>query len=74
MLDGSPHNESLVRRGEPPLDLDVLDGWDNELFQMNHDKVGEPYYYPDSFIQHLGYMRAYFPSTIYTGCSHSLCE
>jgi len=35
-------------------------GWDHELFQMNHDKVGEPYNYPDSFIQLLGYMRAYF--------------
>jgi hypothetical protein len=27
---------------------------------MNHGKVGEPYDYPDSFIQLLGYMRAYF--------------
>jgi hypothetical protein len=27
---------------------------------MNHGKVGEPYAYPDSFIQLLGYMRAYF--------------
>ena len=27
---------------------------------MNHGKVGEPYDYPDSFIQFLGYMRAYF--------------
>ena len=41
-------------------DFDVLDGWDNELSQMNHGKVGEPYNYPDSFIQLLGYMRAYF--------------
>ena len=27
---------------------------------MNLGKVGEPYDYPDSFIQLLGYMRAYF--------------
>ena len=27
---------------------------------MNHGKVGEPYDYPDSFIQLLGYMRVYF--------------
>jgi IS5 family transposase len=27
---------------------------------MNEGKVGEPYAYPDSFIQLLGYMRAYF--------------
>jgi len=42
------------------LDFDVLDGWDYELSLMNHSKVGEPYTYPDSFIQLLGYMRAYF--------------
>jgi hypothetical protein len=27
---------------------------------MNSGKVGEPYDYPDSFIQLLGYMGAYF--------------
>ena len=27
---------------------------------MNHGKVGEPYDYPDSFMQFLGYMRVYF--------------
>jgi Transposase DDE domain len=43
------------------LDFDVLDGWgDHELSQMNEGKVGEPYDYPDSFMQLLGYMRAYF--------------
>jgi len=42
------------------LDYDVLEDWGHELSQMNHGKVGEPYAYPDSFIQLLGYMRAYF--------------
>ena len=28
-----------------------LNGWDHELSQMNLGKVGEPYDYPDSFIQ-----------------------
>ncbi len=60
MIDWPSYNESLVRRGQVLLDLDVLDGWDNELSQMNHGKVGEPYDYPDSFIQLLRYMRAYF--------------
>jgi hypothetical protein len=27
---------------------------------MNHGRIGEPYGYPDSFMQLLGYMRAYF--------------
>ena len=60
MVDWPSYNQSLVRRGQVLLDFDVLDGWDNELSQMNHGKVGEPYAYPDSFIQLLGYMRAYF--------------
>ena len=64
MIDWPSYNESLVRRGQVLLDYDALDGWDHELSQMNHGKVGEPYAYPDSFIQLLGYMRAYFPSTI----------
>ena len=38
----------------------MVDRWDHELSQMNFGKVGEPYCYPDSFIQLLGYMRAYF--------------
>jgi IS5 family transposase len=60
MIDWPSYNQSLVRRGQVLLDFDVLDGWDNELSQMNHSKVGEPYNYPDSFMQLLGYMRAYF--------------
>ena len=60
MVDWPSYNESLVRRGQVLLDFDVLDGWDHELSKMNLGKVGEPYFYPDSFIELLGYMRAYF--------------
>jgi len=60
MNDWPSYNESLVRRGQVLLDFDIVDRWDHELSQMNFGKVGEPYYYPDSFIQLLGYMRAYF--------------
>jgi DDE family transposase len=60
MMDWPLYNESLVRRGQVLLDFDVLDGWDHELSQMNRGKVGEPYDYPNSFIQLLGYMRIYF--------------
>ena len=60
MVDWPSYNESLVRRGQVLLDFDVLYGWDHELSQMNLGKVGEPYCYPDSFIELLGYMRAYF--------------
>jgi len=60
MVNWSFYNKSLVRRGEVILDFDVIDSWYSELSQMNHGKVGEPYNYPDSFMQLLGYTRAYF--------------
>jgi hypothetical protein len=60
MVNWREYNESLVGRGEVMLDFDVIDGWDDELEQMNEAKVGEPYHYPDSFVHLLGYMRVYF--------------
>ena len=43
MSDWPSYNESLVRRGQVLLDFDVLDRWDQELFQMDLGKIGEPY-------------------------------
>ncbi len=60
MKDWSLYNESLVRRGQVLLDFDVIDNWYKELEIMNKGKVGEPYSYPSSFLQLLGYMRVYF--------------
>lgn len=60
MVNWSFYNKSLVRRGEVILDFDVIDGWYSELDSMNNGKRGAQYHYPDSFIQLLGYMRAYF--------------
>lgn len=60
MRDWSSYNESLVRRGQVLLDFDVIDNWYKELEIMNKGKVGEPYFYPSSFLQLLGYMRIYF--------------
>jgi DDE family transposase len=60
MVNWSSYNESLVRRGEVILDLDVIDSWHSELKRMNNGKKGAQYDYPDSFVQLLGYMRVYF--------------
>ena len=60
MVNWHNYNESLVRRGEVILDFDVIDSWDNELDYMNNGKEGASYRYPNSFVQVLGYMRAYF--------------
>jgi Transposase DDE domain len=55
------YNKSMVRRGEVVvLDFDVIKNWDNELDKINDGKEGALYRYPDSFVQLLGYMRAYF--------------
>jgi len=42
------------------LDSDVLMVGIMNRLKINHGKVGEPYNYPDSFMQLLGYLRIYF--------------
>ena len=54
------YNQSLVRRGEILLGFDVIDNWDVELKEMNKNKVGEPFHYPNTFLPLLGYAKAYF--------------
>ena len=45
------YNEQLVKRGEYFLDLDFVMNWDNELAQMNNNKIGAPYLFPNSLIE-----------------------
>jgi uncharacterized protein YneR len=56
----SVYNQSLVRRGEILLGFDVINNWDTELKEMNKNKVGEPFHYPNTFLLLLGYAKAYF--------------
>src|SRR3954471_7291362 len=56
----SIYNRSLVRRGEILLGFDVINNWDIELKDMNKDKVGEPFHYPNTFLLLLGYTKVYF--------------
>jgi hypothetical protein len=56
----STYNQSLVRRGEILLGFDVINNWDTELKEMNKDKVGEPFHYPNTFLLLLGYAKVYF--------------
>ena len=60
MFNWASYNESLVRRGEIILDFGIIDGWYDELGRMNQGKRGAAYGYPDSFVQLLGYVKAYF--------------
>ena len=59
------YNQSLVRRGEILLGFDVIDNWDAELKEMNKDKIGEPFHYPNTFLLLLGYAKVYFICHIY---------
>jgi Transposase DDE domain len=54
------YNQSLVRRGEILLGFDVINNWNIELKEMNKDKVGEPFRYPNTFLLLLGYAKVYF--------------
>ena len=59
-MNWNKYNESLVKRGEILLDFDVIDNWNYELAEMNHNKEGRKFVYPDSFIRLFEYVRAYF--------------
>lgn len=48
--DWQPYNEQLVKRGEFLLDLRFVKRWDRELAEMNKDKVGQPFAFPNSLI------------------------
>ena len=45
------YNEELVRRGTFYLDFDWVKNWNRELKEMNENKVGAPYQYPESLIE-----------------------
>jgi hypothetical protein len=54
------YNQSLVRRGEILLGFHVINNWDSELKQMNKEKIGEPFHYPNTFLLLLGYAKHIF--------------
>lgn len=50
--DWKKYNEELVVRGEFLLDLDWIKlGWKQELIEMNQNKKGAPYEFPNSLIE-----------------------
>jgi hypothetical protein len=42
------------------LGFDVINNRDAELKEMNKDKIGEPFHYPNTFLPLLGYAKVYF--------------
>ena len=63
-VNWSLYNLSLVRRGEILLGFDVINNWDDELKEMNKDKIGEPFHYPKHFSSSIGPCQGLFSSAI----------
>ena len=60
MTDWPSYNRSLVGRGEFFFSYGFLDEWDAVLTKMNENKKGRPFFFPDSFILAIGYLRMCF--------------
>src|ERR1022692_4352127 len=54
------YNESLVRRGEVLLDFDVMDEWKGALRDLNSEKRGRPFRYPEAYVRLLAYIHVLF--------------
>jgi len=66
------YHEELIIRGEFFFDFYFLDNWDDELIQMNKDKVGRPYEYPDSLFVWLSPMHNFLDSRKLEGAMQKL--
>jgi len=49
------NQQSLVKRDEILIGFDIINNWHIDLKEMNKDKIGEPYHYPNTFLLLLGY-------------------
>ena len=52
------YNNKLIKRGEFYLNPRFLNTWLQETKEMNQDKEGKPYLYPNSMIEFLGILHA----------------
>jgi len=54
------YNESLIERGRVLIDLDFIRSSNEEINNMNKDKVGAPFQYSDNYIQFLAFLKIGF--------------
>ena len=54
------YNESLIERGRVLIDLDFIKSTNEEIMNMNKDKVGAPFQYSDNYIQFLAFLKIGF--------------
>lgn len=56
--DWKQYNEKLVKRGEYYVNPRFLDSWLDEIKELNHRKVGQPFLYPSSMIEFLAILKS----------------
>lgn len=56
--DWKSYNEELIKRGEFYINPKFLQTWNDEVKEMNLDKEGSPYLYPNSMIEFLAVLHA----------------
>ena len=56
--DWKQYNEKLVKRGEYYVNPRYLDSWLDEIKELNHRKIGQPFLYPPSMIEFLAILRS----------------
>jgi hypothetical protein len=56
----STYNESLIERGNILMDIGFIKSQRKELSDINRNKVGRPFLYPDSYVQFLAFIKIRF--------------
>ena len=56
--DWKKYNEHLIKRGEFLINPYFLETWNKELIEMNQNKIGQPYQYPQSMIVFLAILKS----------------
>ncbi|MEM3444715.1 MAG: transposase [Thermoplasmata archaeon] len=59
-------NEKIVRRGETYVNIEWVNNWEKEIEEMNRNKRGRPYEYPQTLIL--------FATHVYVGLALSFRE
>lgn len=54
------YNKKLVKRGEFYLTMDFIEYWEKELEEMNKNKRGSPFEFPQSFIDFSAFLKTIF--------------
>ena len=54
------YNESLIERGRVLIDLDFIRSYNEDIKNMNKNKVGAPFQDSDNYIQFLAFLKIGF--------------